>query len=106
MREKKYHRACFACGHKWESDLILSPQTMCPRCRRHFVVDGMEYDKAVVEVIKMMRTFPPDPLEGMSLTLDKGLELVKSRFPRMSLPGAAAIRLVEDALIRLGARRH
>lgn len=105
MREKKYKRACFACGHKWESDLVLSPQTMCPRCRRHFVVDGQVYDDAVVEIIKMLRSFPSDPLEGMSLTLDTSLGLVKSKFPRMSLPSAAAVCMIEDALTRLGVRR-
>ena len=94
---------CLGCGHSWKirGDNLSYPQ--CPQCRRHRVVDNEVFEKAVIDLVRLLRSAGQyEPLEEFTQALDHARKIVGSTFPDPFLTGQAAFEVVREALRRLG----
>lgn len=94
---------CLNCGHTWKTRGNNFAATQCPQCRRHRLVDNQVFERAAIELVRLLRNpGETDPLEEFSRALDHAHEIVEKTFPSPVLAGQAAFEVTREALERLG----
>jgi hypothetical protein len=93
---------CLNCGHIWRTRSANPTSAQCPECRRHRVIDNEAFERAVIDLVHLLRKLPSDPLGEFSRALDHAREIVSETFPDPVLAGQAAFEIVREALGRLG----
>lgn len=93
---------CLNCSHTWRLRGENPISTQCPRCRRHRMINNQVFEKAVVDLVHLLRRPSADPLAEFTRALDHAREIIDTIIPDPILAGQAAFEVVREALGRLG----